>query len=67
MMNAEKVKDLTTRELKLLISDTVKETVEDVMEDLLALSSEQYLKSIEEARRDYKEGRTKTFEEVFNV
>jgi len=66
-MNAEKVKDLTTRELKLLISDTVKETVEDVMEDLLALSSEQYLKSIEEARRDYKEGRTKTFEEVFNV
>ena len=67
MMNAEKVKDLTTRELKLLISDTVKETVEGVMEDLLDLSSEQYLESIEEARRDYKEGRTKTFEEVFNV
>jgi len=53
-----KIKDLTVSELKALISDTVKESVEDLIEDLLALSSDEYLGSIEEARKDYKEGRT---------
>lgn len=62
-----KVKDLTIEELRTLISDTVKETMEDLIEDMLALSSEEYLRSIEEARRDYKEGRVKYFEEIFDV
>ncbi|MGZ6226377.1 MAG: hypothetical protein ACXWMH_12835 [Syntrophales bacterium] len=34
-------------------------------EDLLAATSPEYLKSIREARRDYKAGRIKTHEEVF--
>ncbi len=51
-----KVKDLTVEELQSLISDTIKSTLEDLIEDMLALSSDEYLQSIEEARKDYKEG-----------
>lgn len=62
-----KVKDLTVVELHSLISDTVKGTMEDFIEDILALSSDDYLHSINEARSDYKEGRVKNFEEIFDV
>ena len=62
-----KVKKLTVRELKSLISDTIKESFEDLIEDIVALSSEEYLRSIEEARTDYKEGRIKYFEEISDV
>ena len=62
-----KVKDLTIGELRSLISDTVKEAMEDLVEDILALSSPQYLRSIEEARKDYKEGKVKSLEELFDV
>lgn len=41
--------------------------MEDVMENMLALSSESLLRSIEQARKDYREGRVKPFEEAFNV
>ena len=59
-----KVKDLTIEELQSLISDAVRIAMEDHSEDILALSSDQYLKSIKEARNDYKEGKVKCFEEV---
>lgn len=62
-----KVKDLTIGELRSLISDSVKEAMEDLVEDILALSSPGYLRSIEEARRDYKEGKVKSLEELFDV
>jgi len=62
-----KVKDLTIGELRSLISDTVKETMEDLIEDILALSSPRYLRSIEQARNDYKEGKVKSLEELFDV
>lgn len=64
---AAKVKDLTVEELKSIISDAVRETMGELAEDISALSSEGYLRSIEEARRDYKEGRTKYLEEVFKL
>jgi hypothetical protein len=35
------------------------------LEDLLAATSPEYVSSIKEARADYREGRTKTHEEVF--
>jgi len=54
-------------ELHSLISDTVKGTMEDFIEDILALSSDDYLHSINEARSDYKEGRVKNFDEIFDV
>ncbi|KYK28232.1 MAG: hypothetical protein HXS48_19810 [Theionarchaea archaeon] len=62
-----KVKDLTVIELQNLISDTVRASVEEVLEDIVALSCKEYLHSIKEARRDYKEGRVKQFKEVFDV
>jgi hypothetical protein len=61
------IKDLSVEELQTLISNTVRETMEDVMEDMIALSSESFLRSIEQARKDYREGRVKPFEEAFNV
>lgn len=62
-----KVKDLTVGELRSLISDTVRGAMEDLIEDILALSSEEYLRSIEEARSDYREGKVKYLEEIFDV
>ncbi len=64
---AMKVKDLTVDELKSLISDTIRESFEELVEDILALSSDEYIKSIEEARRDYREGRIKDLEEISDV
>lgn len=60
-----KVQDLTIDELRTIISDTVKDTVGDLIEDIVALSSKEYVDSVKEARKDYKEGRTKKFDEVF--
>jgi len=62
-----KVKDLTVKELQSLISDTIKSTLEDLIEDMLALSSEEYIESIREARKDYKEGRIKYLEDIIDV
>jgi len=63
----KKIADLTVNEFQILINQTVHHAFEEISEDILALSSKEYLESIEEARRDFKEGKTKTFEEVFNV
>ena len=41
--------------------------VKDLIEDVSALSSPEYLKSIEEARNDYREGGVRYFEELFDV
>jgi len=62
-----KVKDLTVEELRTLISDTVIDSMQDLIEDMTALSSENYLHSIEEARNNYKEGKVKSFEEIFGA
>ena len=62
-----KVRDLTTEQLRFLVSETVKETIEGFTEDILALSSRKYLNSIAEARKDYKEGRVKNMGEVLDV
>jgi hypothetical protein len=62
-----KVKDLTVVELQSLISDAVRGAIEDLIEDILALSSDEYLRSIEEARSDYKEGNVNYLEELYDV
>ncbi len=62
-----RVKDLTVGELQSLISDTVRGAMEDSIEDLSAISSDEYLRSIEEARSDYKEGKVRHLEDGFDV
>ncbi len=57
-----KVKDLTIVEFQSLISDTIRATLKDLIEDVSALSSPEYLKSIEEVRNDYRDGRVKHLE-----
>jgi len=64
METATKLKDLTVEEFKTLISDTMRESLEDILEDFTALSSKEYLTSIREAREDYKHGRVKSLEEI---
>jgi len=62
-----RVKDLTTEELRELIYSTIREALEELSEDMAALSSDDYVRSIDEARRDYSEGRAKRLEELFDV
>ncbi|MGC9781244.1 MAG: hypothetical protein HZR80_18530 [Candidatus Heimdallarchaeota archaeon] len=59
-----KVKDMTAEELQKLIIETVNDVVEDLLEDILGLSSEDYMKSIVEARKDYKEGKITKLEDL---
>jgi len=40
------------------------EAWEHMMEDIVALSSREYLESIKEARRDYQEGRAVSLEQA---
>ena len=56
-----KVKVLTTSELQSLISSTIKLPIEDI----LALSSDEFIDSVEEARISYKESKVKSLEEIF--
>lgn len=44
-------------DFKTLVLDMMMESPEDILEDLTALSSKEYLTSIREAREDYKHGR----------
>jgi len=62
-----KVTELTIEELKLLISETVKETLEDMLENVQALSSKSYIDSIKEARAEYKVGKVKKLKDLRNV
>ncbi|MDA8272220.1 MAG: hypothetical protein M0Z72_00520 [Deltaproteobacteria bacterium] len=66
-MRTRKIIDLSVEEFRVFISDTVNTAMQDSIEDFIALSSDNYLKSIKEAREEYKKGKVKTYEEVFNV
>jgi hypothetical protein len=57
--------NLSLDELILALKSLNVEEREFFLENLLAALSPEYLKSIEEARQDYKQGRILTHEEVF--
>ncbi len=61
------LKELTIKEFQYLISSTMKKSFEEISEDIIALSSPSYINSIKEAREDYLENKTKSFDEVFDV
>jgi hypothetical protein len=64
MLRAIKV-NLSSQEIIDAVKAMKKRARHAFLEDLLASTSPEYLKSIREARRDYKAGRIKTHEEVF--
>ncbi len=49
------------------IKKMTKKERDSFLEDLLASTSPEYLKSIKEARTDYKAGRVRTHQEVFGL
>lgn len=51
-----KISELTIEELKTLINESVKEAVEEALENIEAISSSSYLKSVKESREEYKKG-----------
>ncbi|NUM52195.1 MAG: hypothetical protein HUU46_01000 [Candidatus Hydrogenedentes bacterium] len=59
-----RVADMTVDELKQLISESVHESFEDLMEDLAAMNSPSYIASVEEARSQYKRGEIVTLDEL---
>ena len=61
-----RVADMTVEELKTLINQSVQESIEDVMEDMAALASPAYLKSIENARGQYERGEITPLDELEN-
>jgi hypothetical protein len=64
MLNAIKV-NLSRREIIGAVKAMKKRERESFLEELLAATSPEYLESIKEARADYKAGRIKTHDEVF--
>lgn len=62
-----KIKDLTVEEFKTLLTLTIKDVFIELVEDFAALSSDEFLRSIKEARNDFLVGNVKSFEEVFDV
>lgn len=62
-----KLSELTIAELKEIISESVVESIQDYFENLEALSSNSYLKSIKEAREEYRTGKTVNLEDLDNV
>ncbi len=63
----KRISELSESELSVLIENIVKKTMEEISEDILALTTKDYIQSMEEARKDYKEGKVKEFNEVFGV
>ena len=55
----------SVRDLAIALRELSDEDREFFIENLLAATSPEYLKSIDEARRDYKEGRAISYEELF--
>ncbi len=66
MMKA-KVNDLSIEEFKEIIVSTIRKEIESFSEDFMALSSQNYLDSIQEARREYQEGKVVSLEDALNV
>lgn len=60
------VKDMSVDDLREMIEDTVRRILENHVEDLQAISSASYLDSIQEAREDYRQGRTVPLEDILN-
>ena len=59
-----KISELTIEELKTLINESVKEAVEEALENFEAISSNSYLKSVKESREEYIKGDFQSLEDI---
>ena len=59
-----KVSELKVEDLKDILLGVIKEALEDIKEDIEALASDEYIESIKEARREYREGKYKRLEDI---
>ncbi len=62
-----KISDITIGELKKVISDSIKEAMENMIEEIKALSSQNFINSVKEARAEYKAGKVKKLKDILNV
>ncbi len=60
----EKVSELKVEDLKGILLGVIKEALEDIKEDIEALASDEYIESIKEARKEYREGKYKRLEDI---
>lgn len=62
-----KVKDLSVEQLQSIITQTVQGAMDEILEDFAALSSDNFINSIETARKEYKAGKIKSLEDVIDL
>lgn len=59
-----KIKEMEIEDFKILIKQTIDETLENYFEDIEALSSKKYLKDIKNARQEYQNNEVFSLEEI---
>ena len=59
-----KINELTVKEFKELISESIREILENIIEDREASSSKNYIDSIKESREQYKAGNISSLDDV---
>ena len=59
-----KIKDMEIDDFKILIKQTIDETLESYFEDIEALSSKKYLKVIKNARQEYLNNEVFSLEDI---
>ncbi|MCG3199042.1 MAG: hypothetical protein GHCLOJNM_03551 [bacterium] len=64
---ATHVSELSIEEFKELISESVRTSFEDMLEDYTAMGSPEFLRSIAEAREQYKRGDVTPLEQLSGV
>ncbi|MBI5727179.1 MAG: hypothetical protein HY965_04970 [Ignavibacteriales bacterium] len=63
----EKVNELTVDELKDLISNVVQEKLDDMLEDVKLMLDSEYVNSIKEARKEYKQGKVTSIDDILST
>jgi len=53
--------------MKSIITNTVRIAIEDALEDIQAIFSDEYLRSIRKTRQDYQSGKVKNLKDLFDV
>ncbi len=59
-----KIKDMEIEDFKILIKQTIDETLESYFEDIEALSSKNYLKDIKKSRQEFQDNEVFSLEEI---